>query len=85
MATVFTKIIQGEIPSYKIYEDELCFAFLDIRPMHTGHTLLIPKQEINHLDDVDETTYVHLFLVAKKISKAIKQVTSCARVGILVE
>lgn len=85
MASIFTKIIQGEIPCYKIYEDEHCFCFLDIRPIQLGHTLIVPKKEVDHIDDIDEATYAHLFHRAQKLSKILKQVTGCLRVGILVE
>ena len=69
MSTVFTKIINGEIPCYKIYEDEKTFAFLDNNPVSRGHTLVIPKVEVDKLYDLDDETYLHLMKVAKKISK----------------
>lgn len=81
MASIFTKIIQGEIPSFKIYEDEHCFAFLDIRPIHLGHTLVVPKIEVDHFFDVPEPHYSAVFQAAKKIGLAIQEVTGCPRVG----
>ena len=69
MASVFTKIINGEFPCYKIYEDEMVIAFLDIMPDEEGHTLVIPKKQIDKIYDLDDETYAHLWLVAKKIAK----------------
>ncbi len=80
MASVFTKIIQGELPSYKIYEDELTIAILTIEPIHLGHVLVIPKQEVNHWFDVPEAAYLQVQKNAQKIGKAIKEVTGCPRV-----
>ncbi len=80
MATLFTKIIQGEIPSYKIAEDENYYAFLDIFPLKLGHTLVIPKQEIDYFYDMDDATMAGLHLFAKKIALAIRKVTKCERV-----
>lgn len=84
MSSIFTKIIQGEIPSYKIAEDENFFAFLDINPIAKGHTLVIPKKEIDYIFDIDNDSYSGLFLFAKKIGKAIEKVVPCQRVGIAV-
>ena len=84
MATIFTKIIQGEIPCYKIAEDENYFAFLDINPLVKGHTLVIPKKEIDYLFDLDDDTIAGLHVFAKKTAKAIEQAISCIRVGVLV-
>jgi len=67
MSSIFTSIIQGEIPSYKIYEDTLCFAFLSIDPHHLGHTLVVPKEEIGNILDLPDTLMTHIFLVAKNI------------------
>ena len=66
MSSIFTKIINGEIPSYKIYEDNLCFAFLDINPMKLGHTLIVPKQEVGYVLDLDDEVYEHIMRIAKK-------------------
>jgi histidine triad (HIT) family protein len=84
MPTIFTKIINGEIPSYKIAEDEIAFAFLDINPVQEGHVLVVPKQEVDYLFDLDEETYVSLQLFARKVAKAIEKVISCERIGIAV-
>lgn len=67
--SIFTKIIKGEIPSHKIYEDEKTFSFLDIMPDENGHTLLVPKQQVDKIYDLDDEMYSHLWLVAKKIAK----------------
>ncbi len=84
MASVFTKIINGELPSYKIAEDDKCFAFLDISPLAEGHTLVVPKQEIDYVFDIDDELYTHLYLFAKKVAKAIKQAVDCEKVGMAV-
>jgi histidine triad (HIT) family protein len=68
MSTIFSKIIAGEIPSFKIYEDEYVYAFLDIFPQRIGHTLIVPKIEIDHFSDVPEPYYSAIFLAAKKLS-----------------
>ena len=73
MPTVFTKIINGEIPSYKIYEDEICYAFLDNNPETLGHTLVVPKIEVDKIYDLDEETYLHLFKIAKKLAKNMEE------------
>ena len=77
MASIFTKIIKGELPSYKIAEDDKCYAFLDISPLAEGHTLIVPKQELDYIFDIDDDLYTHLHLFAKKVAKAIKQVIPC--------
>lgn len=84
MATIFTKIINGEIPSYKIAEDENFYAFLDIAPLSKGHTLVIPKQEIDYFFDLDDDTTQGIALFAKKVAKAIKKTVDCKRVGVAV-
>ena len=84
MASIFTKIINGEIPSYKIAEDENFYAFLDIFPVVKGHTLVIPKKEIDYIYDLDDETLAGLNIFAKKIAKAIEKVIPCKRVGVLV-
>jgi histidine triad (HIT) family protein len=73
MSSIFSKIIQGEIPSYKIYEDKVCLAFLDINPEEKGHTLVVPKVEVDKIYDLDEATYTHLLLVAKKLMKNMEE------------
>lgn len=80
MSTLFTRIIAGEIPSYKLYEDEYTYAFLDIFPQKPGHTLVVPKIEIDHFSDVPEPYYSAIFHTAKKLAPAIKEATGCQRV-----
>lgn len=84
MGTVFTKIIKGEIPCYKIAEDEHYFAFLDINPVKEGHTLVIPKVEEDYLFNLDDETFAGLTLFAKKVAIAIKKAIPCQRVGVAV-
>jgi len=84
MSTLFTKIINGEIPSYKVAEDEHYYAFLDINPNAKGHTLCIPKQEENKLFDLDQETYLGLMSFSRKIAKALEKTVSCKRVGVAV-
>ncbi|SHJ47735.1 histidine triad (HIT) family protein [Arenibacter nanhaiticus] len=84
MASIFTKIIKGEIPSYKIAEDEKFYAFLDINPNSAGHTLCIPKIEVDKVLDLDEETYMGLMAFSRKIGKAIEAAIPCNRVGITV-
>lgn len=80
MPTLFSRIISWEIPSYKLYEDEYTYAFLDIFPQQPGHTLIVPKVEVDHFSDVPEPYYSAIFQTAKKLSKAIEQATGCTRV-----
>jgi histidine triad (HIT) family protein len=84
MATIFSKIIQGDIPSYKIAEDERFFAFLDIHPLAQGHILVIPKKEIDNLFDLDDELYQGLCLFAKKIANAMQKVLPCKKIGVAV-
>ncbi len=84
MASIFTKIINGEIPYYKIAETNDFLAFLDIRPLKRGHVLCIPKLEVNYIFDLDDKTYIGLMRFSKKVAKAIKKVIACKRVGIVV-
>lgn len=84
MASVFTKIINGELPSYKIHEDDLTISILTIEPVNPGHVLVIPKQEVNHWFDVPADVYTRIGLNSQKIAKAIKAVTGCPRVGTIV-
>ena len=84
MPSIFTKIINGEITSYKVAETEDCFAFLDINPLAPGHTLVIPKKEVDYIFDLDEDTFIQLQLTAKKVAKAIKAVVPCNRIGLAV-
>jgi histidine triad (HIT) family protein len=84
MATIFTRIINGEIPSYKIAEDEHYYAFLDINPLAEGHTLVIPKKETDYIFDIEDEEYKGLFLFAKKVAAGMLQVIPCERIGIAV-
>lgn len=84
MATIFTRIIKGEIPCYKIAEDEKYFAFLDINPVKGGHTLVIPKVEDDYIFNLDDETLSGLTLFAKKVAIAIKKAIPCKRVGVAV-
>jgi len=84
MASIFSKIISGEIPSYKIYEDDNYYAFLDINPLAKGHTLVIPKKEVDNLFELDDETYKGLFLFAKKIANAMEKTIPCKKVGVAV-
>ncbi len=84
MATIFTKIINGEIPCYKIAESETCFAFLDINPLNEGHTLVIPKKEVDYIYDLNDEDLADLFLFSKKVAKAIASAITCERVGVAV-
>lgn len=84
MATIFTKIVKGEIPSYKIFEDERFYAFLDINPMAKGHTLVIPKKEVDYLFDIDDEMLKEMIVLSKKIAKAIEKAIECNRVGVMV-
>lgn len=84
MTTIFSKIINQEIPSYKIAEDENFYAFLDINPLAEGHTLVIPKIEVDNIFDINDDLYQELFLFAKKIAKAIENAVPCKKVGIAV-
>jgi len=84
MPSIFSRIIKGEIPCHKIAENESCFAFLDINPLSKGHTLVIPKAEVDQLFDVDDQQYSELMLFAKRVGKAIEKVVPCKRVGVTV-
>lgn len=84
MPGIFSKIISGEIPSYKIAESKDYYAFLDINPLAKGHTLVIPKQETDYLFDLNDEVYQGLFLFAKKVALAVESQVSCKRMGIAV-
>jgi histidine triad (HIT) family protein len=84
MASIFSRIASGEIPSYKIAEDENFFAFLDISPLAAGHTLVIPKKEIDYIFDMDETQHQLFWNFAMKVAKAVKKAIPCLRVGVAV-
>lgn len=80
MASIFTKIIQGQIPCYKIAENEHCISFLDIQPIAKGHALVIPKLEIDYIFDLPDGVYTELHLFAKKVAVAIKKAIPCERI-----
>ncbi len=84
MSSIFTKIINGEIPSYKIAENDSYYAFLDINPNAVGHTLCVPKKEVDKLLDLDEETYLGLMAFSRKIGLAIEASVPCNRVGLTV-
>lgn len=84
MATLFSRIIAGEIPSYKVAEDDRYFAFLDINPLKAGHTLVVPKSEVDYIFDLDDETLSGMILFAKKVAKQIEESVECKRVAIVV-
>jgi histidine triad (HIT) family protein len=84
MASVFTKIINGEIPCYKVAEDDRYFAFLDINPLRAGHTLVVPKQETDYVFDLDDDKLSGLILFSKKVAAAIKAAIPCNRIGVAI-
>jgi histidine triad (HIT) family protein len=84
MSSIFSKIVKGDIPSYKIAEDDNYYAFLDINPLNEGHTLVIPKREEDYLFDLNDSEIGGLFIFAKKVAKAIEKEVKCERIGIAV-
>ncbi len=84
MASIFSRIAAGEIPSFKVAEDEKYFAFLDINPVTKGHVLVIPKQEVSYIFDLDDETYAGLMAFARRVAKAIEGAIDCKRVGVAV-
>ena len=84
MSSIFSKIIAGEIPCYKIAENENFIAFLDISPLKKGHTLIVPKKEVDYIFDLDNTTYIGLMDFTKEVAIAIKKAIPCNRVGLTV-
>ena len=84
MASIFSKIVEGEIPSYKIHEDERYLAFLDINPLAEGHTLVIPKVETDYLFDLEDELLADMMVFAKKVARAIDLTMDCKRVGVAV-
>lgn len=84
MGTIFTKIINGDIPSYKIAEDDRFYAFLDIHPVAVGHALVIPKEEIDYVFDLPDDLLGDLMVFAKKVGRAIEKVVDCKRIGVTV-
>lgn len=84
MASVFTRIINGEIPCYRVAEDERFLAFLDVRPLVAGHTLVVPKKETDYIFDLDDRTLADMMVFAKKVAKAMKEAIVCRRIGVAV-
>lgn len=84
MASIFSKIVVGEIPSYKVAESDLCYAFLDINPLVKGHTLVIPKKEVDYIFDVKDELYVELMKFSKRVAQAVEKVVDCERIGLTV-
>ncbi len=84
MASIFSRIAAGEIPSYKVAEDEKHFAFLDINPVHPGHVLVIPKKEVDYIFDLSDEGYSALLLFAKRVAGALKRAIPCRKVGVTV-
>lgn len=84
MSSIFTKIINGDIPSYKVAESDKFYAFLDVNPNAKGHTLVVPKQEENKLFDLDEESYIGLMQFSRKIAIALEKTISCKRIGMSV-
>ena len=84
MASIFTKIVHGEIPSWKVAEDENYYAFLDINPLAEGHTLVIPKKETDYIFDIEDEEFKGLWAFAKKVAHGIKSVIPCEKIGIAV-
>jgi histidine triad (HIT) family protein len=84
MATIFTKIISGEIPCYKVAENDSFIAFLDINPNTKGHTLCVPKKEVNKIFDLDEKTYAELMEFSRRVAKALEKTVPCSRIGMSV-
>lgn len=84
MASIFSKIIVGEIPSYRVAEDDKHYAFLDINPLSEGHTLVVPKREVDYIFDLTDEEYVDLQLFAKRVAAAIEKTVPCKRIGVAV-
>lgn len=84
MASVFTRIINGEIPCHKVAEDDRFIAFLDVRPLKPGHTLVVPKKEVDYIFDLDEKTLADMMVFARRVALAMKQVIDCKRIGMAV-
>ena len=84
MASIFTRIVDGEIPCYKVAEDDAYLAFLDINPLQEGHTLVIPKKEINYIFDMENDLHAGLWNFARRVGRAIEKVVPCQRIGITV-
>ncbi len=84
MASIFSRIIAGEIPGRIVWDDPTCVVMVDIRPLHRGHCLVIPREEVDHWVDLDDTTATHLMSVAREVGRAQQQAFPCARIGLLI-
>ena len=84
MTTIFSKIVKGDIPSYRIAEDDCFYAFLDINPLAKGHTLVVPKKEVDYLFDLEDDLLAGMNVFAKKVARAIEKVVTCKRIGVAV-
>ncbi|MBO4740413.1 MAG: HIT family protein [Bacteroidales bacterium] len=84
MASIFSKIVAGEIPCYKVAETDECLAFLDVSPIAYGHVLVIPKKEVDYIFDIDDDLFVKLHLFSKKVALALKKVVPCVKIGVAV-
>ena len=84
MASIFTRIINGEIPCFRVAEDDRFIAFLDVRPLKRGHTLVVPKTEIDYIFDLDDKTLADMMLFAGRVARAMKEVIECNRIGVAV-
>lgn len=84
MASIFTRIIQGEIPCYKVAEDENYFAFLDINPIRKGHALVVPKKEVDYIFDIDDNLLGGMLVFSKRVARAIEKTVPCKRIGVAI-
>ncbi|MDR0832962.1 MAG: HIT family protein [Candidatus Symbiothrix sp.] len=84
MMSIFSKIVAGEMPSYKIVEDKYFYAFLDINPITKGHVLVVPKKEVDYIFDMDDKLLTDMFVFSKKVAKAMKKVIPCKKIGLSV-
>lgn len=84
MSSIFTRIIKQELPGHFVWQDDICVAIMTIQPVNPGHVLVIPKEEIDHWDDLDDATVAHLMKVSRKLAKAIKEAFTCQRVGVVI-
>ena len=84
MKTIFSKIISGEIPSYKVFEDDYCFSFLDINPNAKGHILCVPKKQVDKIFDLSELDYNRLMIFSRKVARAMRKAIPCKRIGMTV-
>ena len=84
MASIFSRIVAGEIPCHKVAEDDRCLAFLDIRPIVWGHTLVIPKRETDYIFDIEDDELAHLHVFAKQVARVLREEVPCLRIGVMV-